>query len=104
MARWQGETSLGGELASWHVGMGRGDILKRLVRAGDWLRLLNIPMRNLSLVLFVGLLVGCTAALEVGDKIERAVTPPDAVNFYTTQADGSFKSVINDSRIARKVE
>jgi len=67
-------------------------------------RLFNIPMRNLSLVLFAGLLVGCTAALEVGDKIERAVTPPDAVNFYTTQADGSFKSVINDSRIARKVE
>jgi outer membrane PBP1 activator LpoA protein len=61
-------------------------------------------MRNLSLVLFAGLLVGCTTVLKVGDKLERAVTPPDAVNFYTTQADGSFKSVINDSRIARKVE
>jgi len=76
----------------------------RLVRAWERDRLLNIPMRNLSLVLFVGLLVGCTAALEVGDKIERAVTPPDAINYYTTQADGSFKSLINDSRIARKVE
>jgi hypothetical protein len=63
-----------------------------------------ILMRNLSLVLFVGLLVGCSTVLKVGDKLERAATPPDAVNFYTTQADGSFKALINDSRIARKVE
>jgi hypothetical protein len=61
-------------------------------------------MRNLTLVALMSFLVGCTTVLKVGDKLERAVTPPDAVNFYTTQADGSFKSVINDSRIARKVE
>ena len=66
--------------------------------------LLNIPMGNLTLVALMGFLVGCTAVLQVGDKVERAVTPPDAVNFYTSQPDGSFKALINDSRIARKVE
>jgi len=61
-------------------------------------------MKNFILILSLGLFAGCTAVLKVGDKVERAVTPPDAVNFYTTQADGSFKALINDSRISRKVE
>jgi PBP1b-binding outer membrane lipoprotein LpoB len=63
-----------------------------------------VSMKKLSLILSCVLMVGCSTVLQVGDKVERAITPPDAVNFFITQPDGSFKSVINDSRIARKVE
>lgn len=83
---------------------GQGDGLKGLVLAEKGDSLFNIPMRNLTLVALMSFLVGCSTVLKVGDKVERAVTPPDAVNFYTSQADGSFKALINDSRIARKVE
>ncbi len=63
-----------------------------------------LHMKKTALFLLAGLLVGCTTLIKVADKAERAVTPADAENFYTTQANGSFKSEINDSRIARKIE
>jgi len=61
-------------------------------------------MKKTALLLLAGLLGGCTTLINLGDKVERAATPADAVNFFTTQADGSLKSEINDSRIARKIE
>lgn len=70
-------------------------------------RILPYPillMKKTALLLLAGLLVGCTTLIKVADKAERAVTPADAVNFFTTQADGSLKREINDSRIARKIE
>jgi hypothetical protein len=61
-------------------------------------------MKKTALVLMATLFVGCTTLIKLGHKVERAATPADAVNFFTTQPDGSIKSEINDSRISRKIE
>lgn len=60
-------------------------------------------MKNLLPLLALGLLAGCSTVLETGDRIERGLTPPDAVNYVTTKADGTFETQINDQRIAGKL-
>ena len=44
--------------------------------------------------------VGCSTVIKVGDQIERAATPPDAVNYVTTKPDGSYEAQLNDGRLA----
>jgi hypothetical protein len=53
--------------------------------------------------LALGLLAGCTSLINLGDRVERGLTPPDAVNYVTTKADGTFVTQINDQRIAGKI-
>ena len=60
-------------------------------------------MKKLLPLLALGLLAGCSTVLETGDRIERGLTPPDAVNYVTTKADGTFETQINDHRIAGKL-
>jgi len=52
----------------------------------------------------LGFLTGCTSVINTGDKIERALTPPDAVNYATTRPEGGFSTQINDSRFGNKLE
>jgi hypothetical protein len=54
-------------------------------------------------LLALGLLTGCTSLIETGDRIERGLTPPDAVNYVTTKPDGTIATQINDQRIAGKI-
>jgi hypothetical protein len=49
------------------------------------------------------LFVGCSTVIKVGDQIERAATPPDAVNYVTTMPDGSYEAQLNDGRLAEKL-
>jgi len=60
-------------------------------------------MNKLLPLLSLGLLAGCTSLLSTGDRLERGLTPPDAVNYVTTKADGTFETQINDHRIAGKL-
>lgn len=60
-------------------------------------------MNKILLLLSLGLLAGCTSLLSTGDRLERGLTPPDAVNYVTTKADGTFVTQINDQRIAGKL-
>jgi len=60
-------------------------------------------MKNLLPFLALGLLTGCTSLIQTGDRIERGLTPPDAVNYVTTKPDGTFVTQINDQRIAGKI-
>lgn len=53
--------------------------------------------------LALGLLAGCTSLIDLGDRAERGLTPPDAVNYVTTKADGTFVTQVNDQRIAGKI-
>jgi hypothetical protein len=61
-------------------------------------------MKSLLPLLSLGLLAGCTAILETGDKLERGLTPPDAVNYATTRPEGGFSTQLNDTRIGDKIE
>ena len=54
-------------------------------------------------LLALGLLAGCTSLINLGDRVERGLTPPDAVNYVTTKPDGTFVTQINDQRIAGKI-
>ncbi|MEY4272444.1 MAG: hypothetical protein RL250_1310 [Verrucomicrobiota bacterium] len=60
-------------------------------------------MKKLLPLLALGLLTGCTSIIRTGDRIERGLTPPDAVNYVTTKADGTVVTQINDQRIAGKI-
>ena len=60
-------------------------------------------MKKLLPLLAVGLLTGCISLIQTGDRIERGLTPPDAVNYVTTKPDGSIVTQINDQRIAGKI-
>ncbi|TSA33418.1 MAG: hypothetical protein D4R66_04570 [Opitutales bacterium] len=61
-------------------------------------------MNKLLPLLVLGFLTGCTSVINTGDKIERALTPPDAVNYATTRPEGGFSTQINDSRFGNKLE
>lgn len=61
-------------------------------------------MKSLLPLLTLGLLAGCTTILETGDKLERGLTPPDAVNYATTRPEGGFSTQLNDTRIGDKIE
>lgn len=61
-------------------------------------------MKKILPLLALGLLAGCTSILETGDKLERGMTPPDAVNYATTKPEGGFSTQQNDNRIGNKVE
>lgn len=60
-------------------------------------------MKKFLPLLALGLLAGCTSLIKTGDRIERGLTPPDAVNYVTTKADGTLETQINDQRIAGKI-
>ena len=60
-------------------------------------------MKKFLPLLALGLLAGCTSLVSTGDRLERGLTPPDAVNYVTTKADGTFETQINDHRIAGKL-
>ena len=60
-------------------------------------------MKRFLPLLALGLLAGCTSLVSTGDRLERGLTPPDAVNYVTTKADGTFETQINDHRIAGKL-
>ena len=55
-------------------------------------------------LLALGLLAGCTTVLETGDRIERGLNPPSAVNYATTKPEGGFSTQLNDNRVGNKVE
>lgn len=61
-------------------------------------------MRKFLPLLTLGLFAGCTTVLETGDKLQRGMTPPDAVNYATTKPEGGFTTQTNDNRIGDKVE
>ncbi len=61
-------------------------------------------MNKILPLLALGLLAGCTSILETGDKLERGLTPPDAVNYAMTKPDGGFTIQLNDARIGNKIE
>lgn len=61
-------------------------------------------MKASPLFLATALLVGCTTVINTADKVERGLTPPDAINYVTTKADGSFVVQMNDPRIGNKIE
>ncbi len=61
-------------------------------------------MKATPLFLAAALLVGCTTVIKTADKVERGLTPPDAINYVTTKPDGTFVTQINDSRIGNKIE
>jgi len=60
-------------------------------------------MKKTIPLLALGLLTGCTSLIQTGDRIERGLTPPDAVNYVTTKPDGTIVTQINDQRIAGKI-
>jgi len=60
-------------------------------------------MKKFLPLLALGLFAGCTSLVSTGDRLERGLTPPDAVNYVTTKADGTFETQINDQRIAGKL-
>ena len=60
-------------------------------------------MKKFLPLLALGLFAGCTSLVSTGDRLERGLTPPDAVNYVTTKADGTFETQINDQRIAGKI-
>lgn len=59
---------------------------------------------NRTAFLLVALLTGCTPLLQTGDKVERAITPPDGVNYAVTRPEGGFRLDTQDGRFAGKVE
>jgi hypothetical protein len=61
-------------------------------------------MKNLLPLFALVLLVGCSSILRTGDRIERGLTPPDAVNYATTKPEGGFTTQLNDNRIGNKIE
>jgi hypothetical protein len=61
-------------------------------------------MKNLLPLFALVLLVGCSSVLRTGDRIERGLTPPDAVNYATTKPEGGFTTQLNDNRIGNKIE
>ena len=61
-------------------------------------------MKKLLPLFALVLLVGCTSILRTGDRIERGLTPPDAVNYATTKPEGGFTTQLNDNRIGNKIE
>lgn len=61
-------------------------------------------MKRLLPLLGLGLLAGCTTIIKTGDKVERGITPPDAINYATTKPEGGFTTQINDSRFGNKLE
>jgi hypothetical protein len=60
-------------------------------------------MKKLLPLLALGLFAGCTSLVSTADRLERGLTPPDAMNYVTTKADGTFETQINDQRIAGKL-
>ncbi len=60
-------------------------------------------MKNIFLFIVSLLLVGCSTVIKIGDKVERAATPPDAVNYVTTKPDGSYEVQLSDHRFAGKL-
>lgn len=60
-------------------------------------------MKNLFLLSVTLLLVGCSAIIKTGDQIERAATPPDAVNYVITKSDGTYETQLSDSRLGGKL-
>ena len=61
-------------------------------------------MKTLLPLLSLGFLAGCSTVLETGDRLERGLTPPDAVNYATTRPEGGFTTQLNDARIGNKIE
>jgi hypothetical protein len=61
-------------------------------------------MKKFSLLLALGLLTGCTSIIQTGDRIERGLTPPDAVNYVTTRPEGGYTPQITDNRFGNKIE
>jgi len=61
-------------------------------------------MKKILPLFALGLLTGCTSILETGDRIERGLTPPDAINYATTKPEGGFSTQLNDNRIGNKIE
>lgn len=61
-------------------------------------------MKRILPLLAVVFLAGCSSILKTGDKVERGVTPPDAVNYATTKPEGGFTTQINDARFGNKLE
>ena len=61
-------------------------------------------MKRLLPLLALGLLAGCSTIIKTGDKVERGITPPDAVNYATTKPEGGFTTQLNDSRFGNKLE
>ncbi|MEY3957608.1 MAG: hypothetical protein RJA37_211 [Verrucomicrobiota bacterium] len=59
---------------------------------------------NRFLLLTAALLCGCSTVLETGDTLERAITPPDGVNYAVTRPEGGFRLDVSDGRFASKVE
>jgi len=61
-------------------------------------------MKATALLFTDALFVGCTSVINTADRVERGLTPPDAINFVTTKPDGTFVTQINDNRIGNKIE
>lgn len=61
-------------------------------------------MKRLLPLLALGALAGCSTIIKTGDKVERGITPPDAVNYATTKPEGGFTTQFNDSRFGSKLE
>jgi len=61
-------------------------------------------MKTTSLLLAAALLAGCTSVINTADRVERGLTPPDAINYVTTKPDGTFVVQMNDARIGNKIE
>ena len=61
-------------------------------------------MKKIIPLLALGFLTGCTSIIQTGDRIERGLTPPDAVNYATTRPEGGFTPQINDNRFGNKIE
>jgi Protein of unknown function (DUF1425) len=59
---------------------------------------------KLSLLALVFALSSCTTIIETGNKIEKTLSPPDAVNYVTTKPDGGFTPQINDQRFGDKIQ
>jgi len=59
---------------------------------------------QLSLLALVFALSSCTTIIETGNKIEKTLSPPDAVNYVTTKPDGGFTPQINDQRFGDKIQ
>jgi hypothetical protein len=61
-------------------------------------------MKAVPFFFAAALLVGCTSVIKTADKVERGLTPPDAINYVTTKSDGTFVVQMNDTRIGNKIE